>query len=604
MKYTTLFRLIKEVPDKTSNLAGKAAREALLEELKLALPGLPDGFLYCRHSYQQVFFSATLPKRKKSATVVTGISGVSAYWWQKWSASLLCQAIYYEVAPLGMNIDKINAQVDSYSAEFRSKAFVWYAYVLPQACPEIGRALACLPNFEEARLLYIAYLVDKNWIAAKNNAVAEGQWSNAGWEMFHHCIKLHLLGATADEITQVMQTLQDMGLKMPGVAWEFGDYWRYYYEWMQPNTIDWTDLVNEAFGGLHLQYPVMQCGGVVFRKYSKDFVEAFGKQFGATKRKEELPEFSFLEKNNQQVYLNNPDTFFDDPLMVLCLENLCQEMMTWVNSVGLNKEALKNFLEKVVKANFLPLLQKTSVRLCFDVPKTAGASDVSKLDEYFRGDKQNDCVAKLLDLILVNYYTELWWAVVLGSKRLNNGVLLANDCFIVFSFQDLVLRRDWFAKKLDVLEVELSQGRVSKKFKVIPANDQVTPRLLTKELSIKQDSYAHSECLTLEVIGYNQALGRRFNRKVTFPTSLIVDRRQEASFSLTNQSHSSTIATLGFDVCLRTQEKPISEAAPWRQPHSFKQEWYAGWLGQALGAELVNALKEQLESYRDYKSFD
>ncbi|WP_299459211.1 hypothetical protein [uncultured Microscilla sp.] len=603
MKYTTLYRLINALPDKANNLAGKAARQVLLEELKIVLPGLPDGFLYCRHSYQQVFFSAALPKRKEGVMVAAGIPGVDTYWWQKWSASLLCQAIYHEVAPLGMDIDKINACVNSCSAEFRAKAFAWYAHVLPQTCPEIGKALACLPNFKEARLLYTAHLVDKKWIAAKNTALAEGQWSNAGWEMFHHCIKLYLLGATTEDITQVMQQQQDMGLKVPGVAWEFGDCWKYYYEWMQPNTIDWTDLVDEAFGGLHLQYSVMQHTGVVFRKYAEDFAEDFGKQFGAIKRTKKPPEFTFLEKSNQQTYLNHPTTFFDDPLMVLCLEKLCQEMMAWVNRVCLNKDILERCFEKVVKTNFLPLLQKASVRLCFDVPKTAEASGVSNLAEYFRGGKQNDCMVKILDLILTNYYTELWWAVVLGSKRLNSGVLLANDCFIVFSFNDLVLRRGWFVKELDVLEVKLSQGKVSKKFKIIPANDQA-PRLSTRELSLKQATYARSECLTLELIGYSHDLERKFNRKVTFPTSLIVNRKQEASLSLTNQSYNSIIATLAFDVRLRTQEKNINETALWRPRHAFKQEWYAGWLGHSLGKGLVGALEEQLKLCSDCKSFE
>ena len=228
------------LPDFSANPVGVAARAGLVSKLEASVPGNgpSDGSLFSNGqgpSYESVFFgSATLSPLERDVTAVTGIPDDR---WAEHATALLCQSMYEQTTNVRAQLDpdEINAGVAALNTDVAAPAAAsaWYGHALANCQPVVKAALATITSagtVSDAKQRYIDELTSKEWITEKREALKDLSWLNADWELYHHWVRLSLLGATPAEIANLIASMQAENLTVDLVV--DGAHWQSYVVWL------------------------------------------------------------------------------------------------------------------------------------------------------------------------------------------------------------------------------------------------------------------------------------------------------------------------------------------------------------------------------------
>ncbi|CAH1232683.1 Hypp489 [Branchiostoma lanceolatum] len=233
------------LPTPGGNNSGKPARKALVSKLKASTPGRHTEAFGKGDTFRKIFFPNC-----KSAPYEgnTSIIGLDNKWWSDFSTAVLCQAMYNLTSDLRKQLkkDNINNAVKGKNSDLKKHCMAFYAKVFSETY--IKTPYNSIQSKKSAKAEYISALTSDAWITAKRAVASEGMWTDAAWELYHHWVKLHLLGASNGEIDGIIKQLSDKKLMIPP---EVGaGKWTSYTAWMNPTAITWQDIQGDAAKGI------------------------------------------------------------------------------------------------------------------------------------------------------------------------------------------------------------------------------------------------------------------------------------------------------------------------------------------------------------------
>lgn len=232
-----LYSLIHDHPDFKFNPIGAKARRVLVNKLKENLLGRYNEPCFMNSiPFQSIFYPYyTEVEHQKKVTQVTELSDL---FWANFSISVLCQSIHYHTseAKISLDIEKIESDVADSNRVLLFKAHAWYAYVLFHDFMHFSSATSTARTRED----YLEHINSATWVNYKMKCYANGSWENPAWEMYHHYAKLMALGVPVAEVNDLICSLQQKGLKIPGNVGV--DSWMSYMAWCRPPKITHRDV--------------------------------------------------------------------------------------------------------------------------------------------------------------------------------------------------------------------------------------------------------------------------------------------------------------------------------------------------------------------------
>ncbi|KAI8505210.1 hypothetical protein Bbelb_173190 [Branchiostoma belcheri] len=222
-----------------------SARAALVSKLKGSTPGRhTKAFGKKGDTFRKIFFPNYKAAPYEGDTSLTKLKN----WWADFSVAVLCQGMYNLTKDLRKQLkkDDINNAVKSKNSELKTHCMAFYAKVFRDTFAKAQ--YNSIKNKTSAKAQYKAALTSDAWIMAKRMEASEGMWTDAAWELYHHWVKLHLLGASNAEIDGVIKQLSSKDLMIPP---EVGaGKWTSYTAWMDPAAITWKDIQGDAAKGI------------------------------------------------------------------------------------------------------------------------------------------------------------------------------------------------------------------------------------------------------------------------------------------------------------------------------------------------------------------
>ncbi|XP_035690956.1 uncharacterized protein LOC118425909 [Branchiostoma floridae] len=247
----TVVQLFGELPTTGGNDAGKPARSALVSKLKSSTPGRHTEMFGSGDRFVDIFFPNHSSAPYEGDTSLTGLDN---NWWSDFSVAALCQAMYNLTKDLRKQLksDDINNAVNNKNTELKTHSMLFYAKVFSDTF--IKTTYHMITDKASAKQHYVSALTSDAWITAKRAIAAEGMWTDAAWELYHHWVKLHLLGASNDEIDGIIKQLSSKELPIPpevGVG-----SWTSYMAWMNPAAITHQDIEGDSANGILKTVPI------------------------------------------------------------------------------------------------------------------------------------------------------------------------------------------------------------------------------------------------------------------------------------------------------------------------------------------------------------
>ena len=272
-------KLIATHPDIATNPYGKICKSSFISKLKGNIPGSSQeilGFTTRSQSFRSLFFPSYSSARYEGD--ISAVTGLDDNWWSNFSVAVLCQSIYWQTKSTRGNVNKtvVDQDVDSFNSTMRSKAVEFYTHILAKELP-------LSPN-QTALNEYISVITDPVWIQYHLKQYNDGTWKNMEWRIFHHWVKLSALGASDNQINDVISKIS-VTLPIPPVV--SANSWKNYITpWMNPDRVDHIDVDNEArskelattvdiypsFGPGPPPMPIKE-------GYSEDFINGPGKKY-------------------------------------------------------------------------------------------------------------------------------------------------------------------------------------------------------------------------------------------------------------------------------------------------------------------------------------
>lgn len=226
----------------------KQVRNIAVNQIKSATPGAAGGLAPFAKDrpYRNIFFPqySSLSFQDKLAAQAEG------QFWKDYSIVCVCSAIYNFTTDLRkqMLYDKIRSKMDASFNWLKSNIKGFYQIMLENYSSEnnpVRDALKEISDRNAALNRYQDFLLNDAWISTRNAQWSAGEWPDRDWEMYHHYMKLKLLGADDQNIDSLIGKLLDKGLQLSGAVSQGA--WKTWSGWWLGGSIDWTDF-SEASG--------------------------------------------------------------------------------------------------------------------------------------------------------------------------------------------------------------------------------------------------------------------------------------------------------------------------------------------------------------------
>lgn len=246
-----LSELFGFLPEQAANPIGVAAKSAWIACVEASPTGSfggqgdPGMLIQPQGTFSQLFFAA--PTTSPYTAEVTAELG--ADWWAAFSTAVLCEALYNIATDTQTAINQTEMETDlaSMRASLSTSGTPWYQTVF--ASEEASLISAAVQGNAPAALnTYLGVLTSPQWITAKQAALSDGEWPDPEWELFHHAIKLLVLGATQDQVTGAFTQLASGGLTLPEDM--NASTWTHYLAWLPEQTVNWNDFQSDGSTGM------------------------------------------------------------------------------------------------------------------------------------------------------------------------------------------------------------------------------------------------------------------------------------------------------------------------------------------------------------------
>ncbi len=239
-------KLFKTLWHPEADALRKEIRNIAVNQIKGATPGAAGGLIPFAKDrpFRSIFFPkySALPFQDKLAAQAEG------QFWSDYSVACLCRAIYNLTTLLRKQMlhDKIRNKMDDSFNRLKANIKEFYLVMLEHYSGDnpVKAALAEISDRKAALNRYREFLLDDAWITARNAQWSTGDWPDRDWEMYHHYLKLRLLGANDQDVDSLIGELRAKGLQISNAV--FQDTWKSWSGWFGP-VIDWTDF-SEASG--------------------------------------------------------------------------------------------------------------------------------------------------------------------------------------------------------------------------------------------------------------------------------------------------------------------------------------------------------------------
>ena len=236
------------IPIEGDNGPGYAAIGGLTNAIKAQIPSAcyywqDNGHGICTMHWQKRFRVLFAPgyRQVPYEKEVESVALLSASWLRDYSVVAICKAMYditSKVRPM-LDVRAITGYIAHFNEDLK---ILWgyYAFVFSKENAEFSQAFVAIPNGQIPRYRYMYMydgLLSPAWITAKKTQSSEGSWRDPGdsWEMFHHSIKLHLLGANDTVIDTVLRRVAGTGLIFHDEV--HAENWRNYSAWLDTDSI-------------------------------------------------------------------------------------------------------------------------------------------------------------------------------------------------------------------------------------------------------------------------------------------------------------------------------------------------------------------------------
>lgn len=265
------------LPNLLENSLGVYTREAVLNRLKVAVPGETPTVLWVSYgSYHDLFFRASVPLPDQDA--LDRQTGTSDDTWGSNSVPFVCDTIYNVTTKVrdSVNIQKVSQDKKKIPQLMGNRHVCFYQYLLTAHDNPIAAAWSHLSDDEKktGKNAYIQAITNPAWVRNKVIAQQSGDWPDPDWELFHHWCKLQILGASDNEIAGVIKTLTEADLVIPETV--TAEKWLQYDRWVYKPDFTWNDF-SEAREAMTAQVPVGQV--LVKEEFSCYFLDGPGEAY-------------------------------------------------------------------------------------------------------------------------------------------------------------------------------------------------------------------------------------------------------------------------------------------------------------------------------------
>lgn len=208
--------LAAALPPQAANPIGRLTRDIFLKQAKQLTPsGHPRRY---SASWKELFFPNS--KGTDLGPFIAIFTGLDDAFFTDLVVAMLCQQMANVTTKLKPDLltDKIANALATFNDRIHQNSYRFYGYMAATADSPIRPALAAFPDEpskKRAKEHYLEGLTSPTWVNEKLLQWGQGNWSNRDWELFHHFIKLSVLGASVAEIDQAIAKLKGMGLPVP-----------------------------------------------------------------------------------------------------------------------------------------------------------------------------------------------------------------------------------------------------------------------------------------------------------------------------------------------------------------------------------------------------
>ncbi|GAA4847440.1 hypothetical protein GCM10025787_32270 [Saccharopolyspora rosea] len=207
------------LPGQHTNPIGSESRRLIVNHVKGSTPGNYSQLIGTGPAFRDLFFPGYRHDSRQDRLAKE--TGLNAQFWSDLAVTALCQQIHEVTSRLRPQIRRGDVDRDLRSANdvLKKSCFTWYAYLATSAASNIATTFAKFSTAEarkEALDLYTRSLTSEAWINGRYLMWCQGNWGNQHWELYHHWIKLYMLGATFNDVDRTIRTCIDKGLPVPG----------------------------------------------------------------------------------------------------------------------------------------------------------------------------------------------------------------------------------------------------------------------------------------------------------------------------------------------------------------------------------------------------
>ena len=217
-------------------------RNLAVNQLKSATPGAAQPI--SPFSKKRPFLNLFFPNYSSLSFQSTLAAQADGRFWEDYSIACLCSAIYNLTTDVRKQMlnDKIRNKMDASFNWLKSNIKGFYQHMLENYATDnpINAALRQISDRNAARNRYQDFLLNGAWIMARSVQWSKGDWPDRDWEMYHHYMKLKLLGASDQDIDGLIGQLLSKGLPLSGAVSQ--NAWKSWSGWWLGGPIDWTDF--------------------------------------------------------------------------------------------------------------------------------------------------------------------------------------------------------------------------------------------------------------------------------------------------------------------------------------------------------------------------
>lgn len=172
----------------------------------------------------------TVGDRQKEIEQVCAITGFDDDWWNDFGSAAVASSFsnnYVKLDDAQRTLKEKNTELSLQGKRGKTIIFNWYSYVFSHDYQSFTVPYGNLTQETREKVVdcYFECLQSPNFINGKKALLNQGKWKNYQWELFHHYLKLKILGATDERISECKSYLCSEGLpEMPSAL----NYFVYY----------------------------------------------------------------------------------------------------------------------------------------------------------------------------------------------------------------------------------------------------------------------------------------------------------------------------------------------------------------------------------------